>query len=82
MIGSPSNLNSSGQNYHPFINSSVTNNDTALTQSVIVERVCVIPPIYYMDYCEKYYLHVTLNWDDGPFFLQFINWIQGKNPAG
>ena len=43
--------------------------------------VCVIPPPYYLDWFEKYYPNVPLNIDDGTFFLQCMNVIQGgKQP--
>ena len=37
------------------------------------ERVCVSPPPYYLDWFEKSNPNVTLNRDDGPFFLQCMN---------
>ena len=46
------------------------------------ERVCVIPPPYYMDSFERFHPKVSLNWDDGPFFLQFMNVIQGTKSVG
>ena len=52
------------------------------TNVTIHERVCVIPPPYYLEWFERSYPHVTLNRDDGPFFLQCMNGIQGANPAG
>ena len=48
----------------------------------IHERVCVIPPPYYLEWFERSYPHVTLNRDDGPFFLQCMNGIQVENPSG
>ena len=48
----------------------------------IHERVCVSPPPYYLDWFERSYPNVPLNRDDGPFFLQCINGIQGTTPAG
>ena len=50
------------------------------TNTLINEIVCVSPPPYYLDFFEKYYLNVPLNWYDGPFFLQCINGIQRTNP--
>ena len=46
------------------------------------ERVCVIPPPYYLSRLEIYYPNVPLNRDDGPFCLQYTNEIQGTKPAG
>ena len=48
----------------------------------INERVCVIPPPYYIDWFEKYYSNAPLNRHEGPFFLQCMNGIQGIRPAG
>ena len=48
------------------------------TNVPIHERVCVSPPPYYLDWFKRSYLNVTLNRDDGPFFLQCMNGIQGK----
>ena len=45
-------------------------------------RFCVSPPPYYIDWFERSYPNVPLNRDDGPFFLQFMNGVQGKKPAG
>ena len=47
----------------------------------IDEIVCVSPPIYYLDLFEIPYPNVPLNRDDGPFFLQCMNGIQGTKPA-
>ena len=47
----------------------------------IHERVCVSPPPYYLDWFEISYPNVTLNRDDGTFFLQCMNGIQVTNPA-
>ena len=47
----------------------------------IHERVCVIPPPYYIYWFEIYYTNITLNIDDGPFCLQRMNEIQGRKPA-
>ena len=52
------------------------------TNVPIHEIICVSPPPYYIDWFERYYPNVNLNRDDGPFFLQCINWIQGTKPAG
>ena len=46
------------------------------TNVTIHERVCVISPPYYLDWCENSYPNVTLNRDGGPFFLQITNGIQ------
>ena len=48
----------------------------------INERVCVSPPPYYLDWFERSYPHVTLNKYGDPFFLQYMNGIQGKNHLG
>ena len=55
-----------------FQNTNVTNH----------ERVCVIPPPYYLDWFERSHLNVPLNRDYVPFCLQCMNWIQGTNPSG
>ena len=52
------------------------------TNVTIHERVCVSPPPYYLDWIERYYPSVPLNRDDGPFFIQCMNIIQGTNPDG
>ena len=52
------------------------------TNFPINERVCVIPPPYYIDWFEIYYPNVPLNRDDGQFSTQCMNGIQVKNPAG
>ena len=51
-------------------------------KNTIHERVYVSLPPYYLDWFERSYPNVTLNRDDGPFFLQCMNGIQGKKPAG
>ena len=48
----------------------------------IHERVCAIPPLYYLDWFEISYPNFTLNQDDGTFTLKYTNGIQGKNPSG
>ena len=48
----------------------------------IHERVCVNPPTYYLDWFEISYPNVPLNLDEGTFFLQRINGIQGTKLAG
>ena len=48
----------------------------------IHERFCVITPPYYLDCFEISYPNVPLNWDKVPFFLKFMNGIQGTKPAG
>ena len=50
------------------------------TNVPIHEIVCVIPPPYYLDWFEILYPNVSLNRDDGPFFLQCVNAIQGTKP--
>ena len=47
------------------------------TNVPIHERVCVIPPPYYLDWFEIFHPNVPLNLDDGPFCLQCMNVIQG-----
>ena len=47
----------------------------------IYERVCVIPPPYYLDWFEMSYPNFPLNLDDGPFCIQCMNGIQGTNPS-
>ena len=48
------------------------------TNVPIHEIVCVSPPSYYLDWFKISSSNVPLNRDDGPFFLQFMNGIQGK----
>ena len=48
----------------------------------IHERVCVNPLTYYLDWFEISYPNVPLNLDEGTFFLQRINGIQGTKLAG
>ena len=48
----------------------------------IHDRVCVSLPPYYIDWFEISYPNVPLNRDDGPSCCQFIDGIQGTNPAG
>ena len=48
------------------------------TNVSIHERVCVIPPPYYIDWFEISYTNVPLNLDDGQFCLQCMNGIQEK----
>ena len=52
------------------------------TNAPIHEIVCVSPPHYYLNWFEISYPNVPLNQDDGPFYLQCMNGIQGTNPAG
>ena len=47
----------------------------------IYERVCVIPPPYYIDWFEISYPNVPLNLDDVKFCLQCMNEIQGTKPS-
>ena len=51
------------------------------TNVSIYERVCVSPPPYYLHWFERSCPNVPLNWDEGPFCLQYMNVIQGKKPA-
>ena len=46
------------------------------------ERVCVSPPPYYVDWVEISYQNFTLNWYGFPFFIQFMNGIQGTKISG
>ena len=48
---------------------------------LIYERVCIIPPPYYLNWFEISYPNFPLNLDDGPFCIQCMNGIQGKNPS-
>ena len=48
----------------------------------IHERVCVGTPPYYIYWFEISYPNVPLNQYDGPFCLQCMNGIQGKNSSG
>ena len=48
----------------------------------IHEKVCVIPPAYYLDLFENPYHSININRDDGPFYLQCMNRIQGTKPSG
>ena len=52
------------------------------TNFPIHDRVYVSPPPYYLDFFEISYLNFPLTRDDGPFFLQCMNVIQGTKPAG
>ena len=45
----------------------------------IHERSCVIPPLHYLYWFEKNHPNVTINRDDGPFYIQCMNQIQRKN---
>ena len=51
-------------------------NDSHNRNVPIHERVCVIPPPYYLELFEKYYPNFPLTQHSGPFFLQFMNEIQ------
>ena len=57
-------------------------NEFQNTNVPINERVCVIPPPYYLDWFEIYYPNVPLNRYDGPFFLQCMNEVHVTKPAG
>ena len=57
-------------------------NEFQNTNVPIHERVCVSPPPYYLDWFEISYPNVPLNRDDGLFFPQCMNGIQGKNRSG
>ena len=57
-------------------------NEFQNTNVLIHERVCVSPPPYYLKWFERSYPDVPLNRYDGPFFLHFMNTIQGTKPAG
>ena len=51
------------------------------TNSPIRLIFSVSPPPYYLEWLELFYPNVTLILDDGSFFLQCINVIQGTKPA-
>ena len=51
------------------------------TNVPIYVRVCVIPQPYYLDWFEMSHRNVPLNRDDGPFFIQSMNVIQGEKTA-
>ena len=57
-------------------------NEFQNTNVAIQTRVCVSPPPYYLDCFERFYLNVSLNRDDGPFYIQCMNGIQGTKPSG
>ena len=46
------------------------------TNVPINERVCVIPPPYYINWFERSYPNVTLNLDDGTCYPRCMNVIQ------
>ena len=48
----------------------------------IYERVCVSPPLYYIDWIEISYPNVTLNGEEGQLCLQQMNRILGTKPSG
>ena len=52
------------------------------TNVQIHEILFISPPPYYLDQFEKYYLNVSLNKDDVPFYSQYMNIIQGNNSLG
>ena len=52
------------------------------TNVAINEIVCVVPPLYYMDWFQKSYPNSPLNRYYGPFCPQFMNGIKGTKPAG
>ena len=52
------------------------------TNLTIHKRLYVSPPPYYLDWFEISYPNVPLNQDEGPFFLQCMNIIQGTKPSG
>ena len=52
------------------------------TNVPIHERFCISAPPYYLDWFERSYPNVTLNQDDGTFFSQRMNVIQGKKKSG
>ena len=51
------------------------------TNVLISWRFCVGPPPYYLDWFEISYPNIPLSWDDGPFYIQFMNGIQGTKPS-
>ena len=52
------------------------------TNFPIYERVCAIPPLYYMDWFKKYYPNAPLKRDNSPSFFQCMNKIQGIELVG
>ena len=52
------------------------------TNFPIHEIVCVSPPPYYIYWFGRYFPNFHLNRDDGPFFLQCMNVIQGGKSSG
>ena len=52
------------------------------TNVTIHERVCVIPPPYYLEWFKISYPSVTINQDDGNFFLQYMNGIRVTKTNG
>ena len=57
-------------------------NEFQNTNVLINERLYVSQPPYYLDWFVRSHPNVIINRDDGAFFLQCMNEIQGKNPAG
>ena len=52
------------------------------TNVPINEIICVIPSAYNLDWFEIYYHNVTLNRDEGTFYIQCMNGIQVTKPSG
>ena len=52
------------------------------TNFPIYERFCVSPQPYYLNWFERSYPIVPITRYDGPFCLQFMNWIQEIKPSG
>ena len=48
----------------------------------IHERVYFSPPHYYLDWLERSYTNVSLNFENGPFCIQCMDGIQATKPSG
>ena len=49
------------------------------TNVLIYERVCVSSPLYYLDFFERSYPNVPLNWYKYQFCLKYVDVIQVTN---
>ena len=52
------------------------------TNVPINERFCVSPPPYYLDWFERSYPNIFINWYNAPCFIQFMTGIQGEKTSG